>query len=242
MSPEKYLADFSQFARESIQKRPEINHYYEYPCLNDDTHQTSFDAHYVYHIAWALRQLARTRPKEHLDISSSIYFNIASSAITKVVFADIRPAEISLDNLEIVKRDLSKPEQWLQTTHTSVSCMHVVEHIGLGRYGDTVDANGDLKAIQTLKTLIATGGQLLFVVPVGKPAVHFNAHRVYRARHIEQLFLPDLRLESFTLIPGPISSPPIENCRIELADDLNYGCGCFLFKKIIRPSLANQES
>jgi hypothetical protein len=36
--------------------------------------------------------------------------------------------------------------------------MHVVEHIGLGRYGDPIDPDGDLKAISELKRVVQKRG------------------------------------------------------------------------------------
>ncbi len=36
----------------------------------------------------------------------------------------------------------------------SLSCMHVVEHIGLGRYGDPMDPEGDIEAIKELKRVV----------------------------------------------------------------------------------------
>ena len=51
----------------------------------------------------------------------------------------------------------------------SLTCMHVVEHIGLGRYGDQVDPDGDLMAMKELERVTAKLGNLLFVVPVGIP-------------------------------------------------------------------------
>jgi hypothetical protein len=45
--------------------------------------------------------------------------------------------------------------------------MHVVEHVGLGRYGDPIDANGDAQAIKELKCVLWPGGVLYFVVPTG---------------------------------------------------------------------------
>jgi hypothetical protein len=57
--------------------------------------------------------------------------------------------------------------------------MHVIEHIGLGRYGEALDPDGDLKAIRELVRVLAAGGNLLVVVPVGRPRIQFNAHRIY---------------------------------------------------------------
>ncbi len=46
------------------------------------------------------------------------------------------------------------------------SCMHTIEHIGLGRYGDPLDAVGDQTALSELQRVVAPGGSLLIVVPV----------------------------------------------------------------------------
>ena len=82
----------------------------------------------------------------------------------------------------------------------SLSCMHVVEHIGLGRYGDEIDPNGDIKAINELKRVTAKNGDLLFVVPVGKPRVQFNAHRIYSYEMIIEYF-NGFELIDYCLIP-----------------------------------------
>jgi hypothetical protein len=66
--------------------------------------------------------------------------------------------------------------------------MHVVEHVGLGSYGDSLDPNGDLKAMSELKRVLSINGNLLFVVPVGKPRVMFNAHRIYSYEQIIECF------------------------------------------------------
>jgi len=47
--------------------------------------------------------------------------------------------------------------------------MNVVEHVGLGRYGEPLDPEGDIKAMRELRRVLAPGGSLLFVVPVGRP-------------------------------------------------------------------------
>ena len=61
----------------------------------------------------------------------------------------------------------------------SLSCMHVVEHVGLGRYGDPLDPMEIEWQCSELQRVLAPGGDLLFVVPVGKPRIMYNAHRIY---------------------------------------------------------------
>ena len=109
--------------------------------------------------------------------------------------------------------------------------MHVVEHIGLGRYGDELDVNGDIKAMQNLERALDYGGRLLFVVPVGRPQIFFNAHRVYSSKWVVDFFEPKLKLAEFYFIPGPTTAPPLVNCDLSYSDDFEYGCGCFEFFK-----------
>jgi SAM-dependent methyltransferase len=201
-----------------------------YPCLNDKTAATDFDRHYVYHTAWAARVLARTMPEFHVDISSSLYFCGMISAFVPVKFYDYRPAELILDNLSTEGADLlSLPFE--NNTVGSLSCMHVVEHVGLGRYGDGLDPDGDLKAIAELRRVLACGGNLLFVVPIGKPKVMFNAHRIYSRDQIREYF-SGLQLKEFALIPdNPADGGLLYNPPEDVLGKQNYGCGCFWFVK-----------
>lgn len=200
------------------------------PRLGDNTSGTEFDRHYVYHPAWAVRILAETRPAEHVDISSSLYFCSMLSAFIPTHFYDYRPADLWLDNLVADHADiLALP--FKDESLASLSCMHVVEHIGLGRYGDPLDPLGDLKAIAELKRVLAPGGNLLFVVPVGRPRIMFNAHRIYSYTQILSYF-GDLKLMEFSLVPDNVADGGlIRNAMSDMADAQNYGCGCFFFRK-----------
>lgn len=198
--------------------------------IYEDTGETRFDTHYVYHPAWAARILARTRPSSHVDIASKIDFSTMISAFMPVKFYDYRPAHISLSNLTSEKADLLNLP-FADESIPSLSCMHVVEHVGLGRYGDPIDPNGDLKAIHELKRVTAVGGNLLFVVPLGKPRLVFNAHRIYSYSQVVEQF-EEFRLEDFFLIPdNALKTGPIEQATEEDAGRQRYGCGCFWFIK-----------
>jgi len=159
----------------------------KYPCLNDETETTDFDPHYIYHTAWAARIIKQISPTVHVDISSSLYFSVILSAFIPVEFYDYRPANIKLFNLKMQSADLCNLH-FNNNSIQSLSCMHVVEHIGLGRYGDPLDYDGDLKAIEELKRVLKPEGDLLFVVPIGKPKIMFNAHRIYSYEQIITYF------------------------------------------------------
>lgn len=228
-----FAIDFKKFKRKS-KNNGRFGVYWKnrYPQLIDKTEQTSFDRHYIYHTAWAARILAKTKPKEHVDISSSLYFSSIVSSFIPVDFYDYRPPQIKLSNLTVGRANLlSLP--FKDNSISSLSCMHTVEHIGLGRYGDPLDPEGDIKAIKELIRVLSPGGSLLFVVPIGiKPKIMFNAHRIYTYKQVLKYF-SSLKLREFVIIPenerdgGLITNPS----NILLAKQ-SYACGCFWFKKI----------
>jgi hypothetical protein len=225
---------FIKFERENRGKnRFELNWSDRYPCLSDNTGNTVFDRHYIYHPAWAARIIAEAKPGIHIDISSTLYFCSIISAFMPVKFYDYRPAHLRLSHLETNHVDLVNL-QFKSNSIVSLSCMHTVEHVGLGRYGDPIDYDGDIKAMAELARVLAIGGNLLFVVPVGnKSIIQFNAHRIYTKEQVVEQFINfGLDLKEFTLIPedeadgGLVLDPSIE-----LLNKQKYACGCFLFTK-----------
>ncbi|WP_448192906.1 DUF268 domain-containing protein [Azospirillum sp. sgz301742] len=232
MTPEQYVASFNRFAEQGASRpRFVLDWNRRHPVLDEDTPQTSLDRHYFYHTAWASRVLRKTAPALHHDFSSLLYFLAAASAWVPITFCDIRPAAIQLDNVTVRREDLMALS-FADASIESLSCMHVVEHVGLGRYGDEVDYDGDLKAVAELKRVAAPGGNILFVVPVGhEPTVIFNAHRVYSWDGVLAMFDGCTAVET-ALISGRadrgglIHSPS----PADLADE-TYGCGCFWFRK-----------
>ncbi|HSC54396.1 MAG TPA: DUF268 domain-containing protein [Phnomibacter sp.] len=201
--------------------------YTESPQLNDNTGNTFFDGHYIYHPAWAARIIKNIAPAKHIDISSTLHFCTQLSAFIPVEFYDYRPANIELDNLVMGKADLTNLF-FASDSIACISCMHTVEHIGLGRYGDPLDPDGDLKAIEELKRVTSPGGHLLFVVPVGKSRLVFNAHRIYSYDMIVQYF-SGWQLRDFSLVDD---AQQFHNpATASLSDEQQYGCGCFWWQK-----------
>lgn len=226
-----FLRDFYKFRRLS-RTRPDLRLVWRdrYPCLTDNTGATGFDRHYVFHTAWAARVVAQNKPEKHIDISSSLYFCSILSALLPIEFYDYRPAALGLDNLRSERGDLLQLP-FGDGTVRSLSCMHVVEHVGLGRYGDRLDSHGDVRAMAELKRVLAPMGNLLFVVPVGRPRVMFNAHRIYSYEQILSDF-SDLTLKEFSLIPDDEATGGlIRHADPGLVKKQNYACGCFWFQK-----------
>jgi hypothetical protein len=230
----KFKADFDFFrdlSEKTVTRLP-LRQEDIFACFDECLGETPFDTHYLYHPAWAARILAQTRPDYHVDISSILHFSTIVSAFIPVDFYEYRPAAVTLSNFTSRKADLLRLP-FSDMSLRSVSCMHVIEHIGLGRYGDALDPDGDLKAIQELVRILAVDGDLLVVVPVGRPRIQFNAHRVYDYPEFRDYF-SGLRLVQFALIPDGKGSDGLihDDVSPEFVRAQSYACGCFWFKKL----------
>ena len=227
----RFLRDFAQYRRAAAQngaRAPLLRDLYA--MVDDATPRTGFDAHYIYHCGWAARELARRRPERHVDISSALWFVSVASAICPIAHYDYRPPALNLPNVEVGAADLLKLP-FADRSLASLSCMHVVEHVGLGRYGDALDPLGDRKAMQELERVLAPGGVLLFATPVGRSRTMFNAHRVYSYAEITTAF-PRLVVESFALITdGRHGGKLIFDADPALVAEQKYGCGCWVFRR-----------
>ncbi len=198
-----------------------------WPCLSDKTSETDFERHYVYHLAWAARCVKKINPKLHVDIGSRLFFPTILSAFVPTDFYDYRPADIVLSGMGSYQGDLTKLP-FKDNELASVSCLHTLEHIGLGRYGDPIDANGDLTAMKELARVTAPGGSLLVAVPMGeKMRIQFNAHRIYAYDDFLSYF-PGFTLQNFAYISDEGKREPIieDATAADIKNDV-MGCGCF---------------
>jgi hypothetical protein len=87
------------------------------------------------------------------------------------------------------------------------------EHDGLGRYGDPLDPDGDLKAMRKMKQVVRPGGLMYFAVPIGLDRIIFNMARVYGRIRLPLLLEGWTTVESFgfseALMDIPGGSHPI---------------------------------
>jgi hypothetical protein len=225
MAYPRYFSDWRRYA--SLQRTDGLKLRHAIPQLHDRKSFTPVDPHYFYMDAWALRRLTRDRPVQHVDIGSSISFVSLLSAVVPTLFVDYRPPRVRLDGLSLIQGNLLQLP-FRNRSIDSLSCLHVAEHIGLGRYGDPLEPLGTEKAAAELCRVLSPGGQLYFAVPVGKPRLCFNAHRVVTAAQVLSCF-DELELQEFSAIDD--SGIFYEHADCSHFDKNDYACGLFVFRR-----------
>lgn len=186
-------------------------------------HQDLLVASYIY----------RRKPDRHMDVGSRVDGFVAHVAsFREIEVCDIRPQpSCGHPNIRFVQLDITDSDA-ITDKVDSLSCLHALEHFGLGRYGDPVDPNGHKKGFANLLGLLRPGGYLYLGIPIGrKSEVFFNAHRVFHPTEVFQWGAnQSFTLESFDFIDdqGDLqrSADPYAPLNIEL------GCGVYTMRKV----------
>jgi len=221
----KYLRDWKRYSRMKYAEKMSLKN--SLPSLFDDLAKTPFDPHYFYQDIWAFKRIFKLKSDSHVDIGSKVYFIGFLTTIKEVSFIDIRPLDTNLNNLKSIKGNiLSIPFE--DNSIESISCLHVAEHIGLGRYGDELDTLGTKKAARELARVLAIDGNLFFSLPIGRPRLCFNSHRIHSTDQILEYF-SDLELVELSGVDD--NGNYVQNINRNILDSCTYGCGFFWFTK-----------
>lgn len=168
------------------------------------THQ-AVSGFYFYQDCWAARQVFHEQPPFIVDVGSTVLLVGILSQFVDCISVDIRPIESRLDGLRTVAGSVLA----LPFRDGEVPCltsMYVLEHIGLGRYGDPLSATGTEDAAKEIARVVRAGGVVVFSLPVGTRSVtEFNANRRFTYDEARSLFPDWLLVDECLLIPHPVS-------------------------------------
>lgn len=148
------------------------------PQLYDKVDSYGYCDPYIQQDIWAFSNVLDFKPDRLVDIASSTNFVAFSAQITKVLSIDLRIFNPSFPNQEFKQGDITNLP-FEDNSVLAISTLSVIEHIGLGRYGDKININGMEKAAMELTRVLKPNGMLLVAFPTGKSnIISFNAHRI----------------------------------------------------------------
>jgi hypothetical protein len=221
----KYFRDYLKFSK--LSKIDLI-----FPILGEHKEKSSaVIKHYFNQDLLVASYIYKNNPKKHVDVGSRIDGFVAHVAtFRKIEVFDIRDNNFQFNNIRFKRKDISKIDKSLINYCDSLSCLHTLEHFGLGRYGDQLDPNGHIKGFKNLVKILKTGGTLYISFPISdKNVIYFNSERSFNPKEILK-WSNELRLVKFDFID--------DYEKIFLDVDLNkfhrkisYGCGIYTFKK-----------
>ena len=192
--------------------------------------------HYFHQDLLVASFINKNNPIRHIDIGSRIDGFIAHVAsFRQIDVMDVRDLKSTgHSNISFIKADLMNKDSAQNNITDSISCLHAIEHFGLGRYGDPLDPKGHIKGFNNIIRMLKQDGTLFISFPIGKGnEVHFNAHRIF---HPKDIFSwaenkDSLKLERFDYVDdaGELhQNVNIENTNLNVVE----GCGIYTFRKI----------
>lgn len=195
-----------------------------FPRIYDKTGSHKLDPVYFLQGTWCAKKIFEAKPEKHHDIGSQALMVGIISQFTPTTMVDIRPLALSLPGLSFVEGDITALP-FADQSISSLSSICVIEHIGLGRYGDPLDQFGTEKAAKELARVLAKGGSLYISVPVdAENKVYFNAHRAFTRDYILNIFKP-LNLTEEKYIYGKDIYPAYDATK-------GFGTGLYHFRNI----------
>ena len=194
----------------------------------------SLKSHYFIQDLYVSQLIFKEQPDKILDIGSRIDGFVAHiSSFREIDVVDIRPLNDKIRNINFKALDLINDISDLKDKYDCVTCLHVIEHFGLGRYGDPIDFEGHLKGLKNIYEILKFKGTLYLSFPIGENRIEFNAHRVFSIDYIKPLLENYFTIEQFSYISD--NGTLFENAIIEngIKDNFNcnYGCGIFKLAK-----------
>lgn len=142
----------------------------------------------TYEYYWTLRWLNERlmRNDNIIDIGGAGSFLPPAMAALgfNVTTVDVRRWNVDIGGLTTLRREVSG---LMLGQFDACTCISTLEHIGLGRYGDPKEINGDYNALDAIYGVLKPGGVLILSVPFGHAGIAYDAHRVYDNERLNRM-------------------------------------------------------
>jgi SAM-dependent methyltransferase len=187
--------------------------------------------HYFHQDLLVARYIFQENPRNHFDFGSRVDGFVAHLATFRnVTLLDIRGLEIAgHPQIQFKTCDITKLDE--ENIADSLSCLHTIEHIGLGRYGDDIDPNGHILAFNNLLRFLKPGGVFYISFPISSTSkVFFNRERIFRPTEILDWSSIPFVIENFDFVDDNGKLHLSQDFQTQLPD-LDYGCGIFKIRK-----------
>ena len=226
----RYLRDLLHF-RANYSGRLEL-----LPCLNDWHEEGgATKSEYFWQDLLVARRIFAAKPRKHVDVGSLVGGFVAHVAsFREIEVFDVRPISTQIPGVTFKQADLMQPVAGMADYCDSLSCLHALEHFGLGRYGDPIDPRGFERGFANMAALVGNGGVFYLSVPIGIERVEFNAHRVFDPRSILKLAAQHgFSLSALTVIQpgGRIETHAPDAALLSRLAGQRYALGIFEFEK-----------
>ena len=196
----------------------------------------TLSGHYFHQDLLVAKRIFQNRPVKHVDIGSRTDGFVAHVAVFREIeIMDIRTVKSKVPNIKFIQADFMNPNPDLIDYTDSISSLHAIEHFGLGRYNDPIDAYGHVKGLENIYRVLKKGGKFYFSVPIGAQRIEFNAHRVFNVEYLLNLFIGKYRIDFFSFVDdrGELhENVPLESKKVKENFGCHYGCGIFEMSKL----------
>lgn len=196
-----------------------------YPVLRErfETNGELTD-HYFHEDLLVAQRIFENKPALHVDVGSRVDGFVAHVATFRnIEVFDIRPQTTVVKNIRFVTADFMNIPESLKEYTDSLSSLNVIEHFGLGRYGDPIDADGHIKGLQNMYKVLKPDGKFYFSTPIGPQRIEFNAHRVFSMAYLLKIFEPLYRIDRFSFVDDAGTLHENEVLTAERISN-NFGC------------------
>jgi len=207
-----------------------------FPCLHDWSEEGgTASGEYFWQDLYIAQKIYNACPDRHVDIGSRVDgFSAHVASFREIEVFDIRPLTSQVPGMLFHQADLMNPEGVPEAYCDSLSCLHALEHFGLGRYGDPIDPEGHVTGLRNMAKVLKSGGCFYLSSPIGQARVEFNGQRIFNPSELVQLASEfGLVLNAFASVQlgAELKEASDAESEIKALEKVRYALGIFTFIK-----------